>query len=246
MEPESELKTENVPQLRKAGRRRERPQHDFKALAEQQARQLSQQQDQIERLMSLFTSGNVGKENPLSAFLPPKPLPIPRPEGFRYELRRDGDQFDNDTHYVDVPAREDNPNEPDPRYCPFCMVQQDLRPNQDTYAIKLKRANIPARYGHKISGKPTAEEMEIINQCFILHQQDAVAKQGLKGAKFKNERRFAADHLELIATKWGRVPDVVAYYDDREWSSEEWYQRELLEWEAKTRRIGMGMAQGGA
>lgn len=225
---EEEVKTENVPQLRKAGRPRDRSQSDYKALAQQQAETIKALQAQTERLISIVSSGNVAADNPLTVFMPPKPLPPKRPEGFRYTLKRikESENDDNDDHRRDVPARADNPNEPDPRFCVFCLQ------------------NVPALYGYKVSDAITPEEEITIKQCFMLHQQDAIAKSSLKGAKNKKHRDYAADHLELTATRLGRVPDAVAYFMGREWSSAEWYERELKEWEAKCRRFGQGLAQG--
>src|SRR5688572_27896493 len=203
---------------------------DYRKLAENQAETIKQLQTQSEKLMSLITSGNVGGGNPLTMFLPVKPELIERPRGYRYILSRikEHENDDNDTHTRDVPERPDNPNEPDPRYCAFCGK------------------NVPEMYGHKVSGTPTLEEMQIIEQCFVLHKQDAETKSTLKGAKNSVHRRFAADHLEMTAVKGGRVPDAVANFQGREWTAAEWSERELKEWEAKCRRVGLGMARGGA
>ena len=225
-----DVKTENVPQLRKAGRTRNRPQSDYKALAEQQGEMLKNLQAQNERLMGMIVGGQVGSGNPLQMFLPPKPQPIPRPDGFRFALKKiqEGENDDQAIHMRDVPSRTDNPNEPDPRYCVFC------------------KQNVVALYGHtNITGAPTPEQQPLIEQCFLMHQQDAMAKASLEGSKYEVQRRYAADHLGMTATRWGRVPDVVANYMGREWSSAEWYERQVQEWEAKCRAVGLGMAQGG-
>lgn len=230
MEESNEVKTENVPQLRKTGRPRQRSQSDYKALADSQKNAIEQLKEQNERLMALITSGQIGNGNPLSAFLPLKPIPVARPSGYQVALRRikEHENDDNAVHIRTVPERPDNPNEPDPRICVFCLQ------------------NVPALYGHSVNFPLTPEGEALIKQCFIMHQQDAMAKKNLEGAKYEKDRRFAADHLEMTATKVGRVPDAVANFMGREWTSAEWNERELKIWEDNCRKIGRGMAQGGA
>lgn len=222
---------------KRAGAPRRRPIQDWKAVAKKQEEQLAEMEAKLTRALSLITSGVTaqGQQNPLAQFLPPKPIPVKKPEGYNYMLSHipEHENDDNEklsTHMRRVPARPDNPNEPDPRYCPFC--QQD----------------VTRLYGHKnIPGNPSPEQQAVIDQCKILHEQDAAAKSGSKrkGKEGRADREFAANHLQMKYVKAGPVEDQVAWMFGRGWTAAEWNERELQLWEARCRSIGLGMAQGG-
>lgn len=222
-------------------RTRRRPIAEYQAKINRLEELLQKSQDQNDQLMTLIAQ-NAGQPQAspqmvgVMQFMPAKPDPTPRPEGIRVRLElinqdlQTGDPF---SKFVRVmPARTDDPETIDPRFCVFCTQ------------------NVCEIYGHdEITGAPTDEQLKTIKQ---LHRQHLMDMKALKGSRalYKDPRyaykvmeyRLYADHYELRAKILGRVADVVGKSLNGELvSSEEDTQLRIKRWEQDCKQIAQGM-----